>query len=81
MATNDVTIAGASEGTRISGPLLPHRDDEVVVWLREQRRQYEGSPAFASGYNAIDGLLDDYKLRADLGKSLSDVISPATEPF
>lgn len=79
MSTENVTIAGVGAGTRIVGELLPHRDDAVVAWLREQREQYEGSPAFASGYNAIDGLLDDYKLRADLGKSLSDDMS--TEPF
>lgn len=79
MSTKNVTIAGAGSGTRIVGELLPHRDDAVVTWLREQRKQYEGSPAFASGYNAIDALVDDYKLRADLGKSLADDMT--NEPF
>lgn len=68
MATNDVTIAGAGAGTRISGPLMPHRDDEVAVWLKAQRDEWYQS---RDAYFVLDQMLDEYRLRADLGLSLT----------
>lgn len=56
------------------GFVQPHRDDELVDWIRREREKYAGSPIASSAYNALDALLDDYKLRADLGLNLTDNI-------
>jgi hypothetical protein len=50
--------------------LLPHRDDVVAAWLRERRGERPERSTWAS-YDAIDALLDEYRLRADLGLSLT----------
>lgn len=45
----------------------PHRGSDVETWLKEYRDQFEEeSPPWI----ALDLLLDDYRLRADLGASL-----------
>lgn len=48
-------------------PPLPRRGDHVEAWLKQQRDACFGH---ASTYNAVDGLLDDYRLHADTGTPL-----------
>lgn len=73
MVEGNVTIGGVGAGTRIVGPLLPHRDDAVATWLKAQRDEREG-PQGRLQYAAIDALLDEYRLRADLGLELDEEI-------
>lgn len=74
MSDTNVTIEGTSPGTRIVGTLLPHRDDAVIAWLRQLRDEHSGSGITSSAWYALDGAVDDYKLRADLGLSLTDEV-------
>ena len=51
----------------------PHRGSDVEAWIKRYRDAYrtpEGSETYES--NAIDNLLDDYRLRADEGRGLAD---------
>ncbi len=49
----------------------PHRHDEVACWLKTKRDEFH---SHVLGWSILDGLLDEYRLRADYGKSLSDDI-------
>ncbi|RAG81955.1 hypothetical protein DN069_29995 [Streptacidiphilus pinicola] len=50
------------------GPdLLPRRGDYLEGWLKQQRDACSGHTAT---YNAVDGLLDDYRLHAGTGTPL-----------
>jgi hypothetical protein len=46
---------------------LPRRGDQFEQWLKAQRDLCIGH---AGTYNAVDGLLDDYRLHADTGTPL-----------
>ncbi|MFD0405553.1 hypothetical protein [Kitasatospora sp. NPDC127116] len=46
---------------------LPRRGDQFEQWLKAQRDACIGH---ATTYNAIDGLLDQYRLHADTGTPL-----------
>ena len=48
-------------------PFRPQRGDAVEAWLKQQRDRCIGH---ASTYNAVDGLLDEYRLHADTGTPL-----------
>jgi hypothetical protein len=61
----------------------PHRDDEIVTWLKAKRdewfvsSQHNLTPTQAharTAYTAIDDLLDDYRLHADTGKPLCEEV-------
>lgn len=51
----------------------PRRDDEVAAWLKAKRDEYEGAlgPRNAAARDTLDSLLDEYRLRADTGATLS----------
>jgi hypothetical protein len=68
----EITIAMNSRGsaTAVGVDLLPHRDDVVAAWLKARRGADPDRSNWAS-YDAIDALLDEYRLRADLGLSLT----------
>jgi len=62
-----------------AGHIAPHRDDEVAAWLRAKRDEVKQQhPGYDSRgavrYDAIDYLLDEWKLRADLGLRLANEI-------
>lgn len=46
---------------------FPRRDDDVAVWLKTRRDEYRES---SLTYDAIDNLLDEWRLRADTGTEL-----------
>jgi hypothetical protein len=50
---------------------LPFRGSDVEAWLREHRDrcQHYGD---RQGYLLLDSMLDDYRLRADMGRALRD---------
>jgi hypothetical protein len=56
----------------------PRRGSDVELWLKSHRDEYErwgvGISSFA--WYAIDMVLDDYRLRADTGSTLT---APAPE--
>ncbi len=54
----------------------PQRGDEIEAWIRDARnRHYEPGPNHAREWTALDDLLDDYRLHADLGSPLSQPVS------
>ena len=62
----------------ISLPHQPKRDDDVARWLRKIRDQYQPSPfdsRESGAYWALDGVLDEYRARADYGLTLDDDLS------
>lgn len=74
----EITIAmnGRGSATAVGIDLLPHRDDVVATWLRERREELKKRSVgydsrMAARYDAIDALLDEYRLRADLGLGLT----------
>lgn len=57
-------------GTEPTIPTVPpRRGDAVETWLKAQRDACFGH---ATTYNAIDGLLDEYRLHADTGTPLDE---------
>jgi hypothetical protein len=69
-----VSLNAAGFATAI-GKLQPHREDEVVTWLRKQRDEQHAAAKESPGrarvaYSTIDDLIDEYRLRADLGLAL-----------
>ncbi|MHA6764739.1 hypothetical protein [Streptacidiphilus sp. PAMC 29251] len=55
--------------TALQAVLLPRRGDSVEAWLKAQRDEYMQGGITA---NAIDNLLDDYRLHADMGTPLGE---------
>jgi hypothetical protein len=54
----------------------PRRDDAVAVWLKRKRDTFERETGVDTKvtmaiYLMLDGLLDDYRLHADIGAPLS----------
>jgi hypothetical protein len=47
--------------------IQPRRDDDVAAWLKKWRDEYEPD---SGPWGAIDGLLDEWRLRADTGTAL-----------
>jgi hypothetical protein len=50
-------------------PALPRRGDAVETWIKRTRDQF---PETAVDWQALDDLLDDYRLHADCGVPLSE---------
>lgn len=50
-------------------PHQPHRGSDVEAWLRQYRDQF---PKLTTAWYALDDLLDEYRLRADVGRTLTD---------
>lgn len=50
----------------------PRRGDEVEAWIKRARDSYWRGEGYADvdAWNALDNLLDDYRLHADTGTSL-----------
>lgn len=52
----------------------PAREDDVTAWLKRWRDRFpkfEECPEVDIAYDVIDGMLDDYRARADYGISLN----------
>lgn len=49
--------------------MQPQRDDEVAKWLRRKRDDHY---PHSEAWEYIDWILDEYRLRADYGRSLTD---------
>jgi hypothetical protein len=62
-------------------PKVPHqpmRDDDVARWLKKVRDQYENNgwdERSSHSYWTVDGMLDEYRARADYGLSLDADLS------
>lgn len=57
---------------------MPRRDDAVAVWLKAYRDQFNKNDGnHIVQWNALDDLLDEYRLRSDTGLSLADDIEKA----
>lgn len=56
-------------------PHQPRRGSDVEQWLRRKRDEYEVAPGVrdAAEWNALDNLLDDYRLHADTGTPLDSL--------
>lgn len=54
--------------------MQPKRGDEVEAWLKHVRDEY---PHGYGEWNALDNLLDEYRLRADTGLTLDRPIEEA----
>lgn len=52
----------------------PDRNSDVAAWIRSHRdRNINGYKLYDTGrYDALDDLLDDYRLHADTGTPLSE---------
>jgi hypothetical protein len=50
---------------------LPFRGSDVEVWLKGHR-ELAGRYGDRQGWLLLDSILDDYRLRADMGRSLRD---------
>lgn len=59
----------------------PHREDQVEAWIKDRRDQFkEGSPGYSDIlFQALDNLLDEYRLAADTGQSLNEVVNGEEE--
>jgi uncharacterized protein YegP (UPF0339 family) len=56
------------------GTHRPHRDDEVATWMKRKRDTHTPD---STAWRALDDLLDDYRLHADVGEPLDrDVHEP-----
>jgi hypothetical protein len=56
----------------------PHRDDQVAAWIKERRDEIrKNTPLgeFMNGYRQLDDLLDEYRLAADTGRSLEEMVN------
>jgi len=65
-------------------PFRPRRDDAVARWLKKIRDEYQPSPfdsRESGAYWAIDGLLDEYRARADYGLTLGADLSELPDGY
>lgn len=65
----------------------PHRGNPVEAWIKDRRDRFThpetGTPMEIdqySAYKALDDLLDEYRLAADTGQSLEEVVNGEHEP-
>jgi hypothetical protein len=60
---------------------VPMRGDAVEKWLKAKRDEWPRphSSMETQGWDVLDELLDEYRLRADTGLTLTDDIADATE--
>lgn len=59
----------------------PERGDQVEAWIKDRRDKqgpfrYEDNEA----WGALDNLLDEYRLAADTGRSLENMVNGDEEP-
>jgi hypothetical protein len=54
-------------------PHHPMRDDDVAKWLKAKRDEY--GPLQQRQWRVLDGLLDEYRARADYGFTLDHDMS------
>jgi hypothetical protein len=59
----------------------PIREDDVTMWLKARRDRYRiyhnagcSGAGLGAVYDALDDLLDEYRLRADLGLDLFEEV-------
>lgn len=50
--------------------MIPRRDDEVARWLKAKRNQF---PKYSMQWYAVDIVLDEWRLRADVGAPLDTI--------
>lgn len=62
---------------RVNTPHRPDRTDDVAQWIRKTRDGYQEKTA---EWYALDFLLDDYRLHADVGKPLSVEVHEGRHP-
>lgn len=53
-------------------PHKARRGDEVEAWIKAARDEYTEDPDMEGPWDALDNLLDDYRLAADTGRPLND---------
>jgi hypothetical protein len=53
----------------------PQRDDQVAAWIKDRRDAHKNNDLWA----ALDVLLDEYRLAADTGWSLEEVVNGERE--
>ena len=52
----------------------PRRGDRVEAWLKTRRDEFDKTSTYGGAIHLIlDGILDDYRLAADLGLSLEEL--------
>lgn len=84
---SEVAASITDEAVRLDNPeRVPHRDDHFAEYLRRARDEVMNDPAAGVGRDpgvfageVLDDLLDDYRLRADLGLGLLEEI-PEIQP-
>ena len=57
----------------------PHRDDQVEAWIKDRRDQIRLDTPLGDvmvGWIQLNDLLDEYRLAADTGMSLDEVVNP-----
>lgn len=61
----------------------PRRGDEVEAWIKRTRDLYnrQGRYGDVIAWNALDDLLDDYRLHADTGQPLDVHVSELQQPL
>ena len=58
----------------------PHRGDQVEAWIKDRRDQYPKDTAtYGAEWNALDLLLDEYRLASDTGQSLENMVNGEEE--
>lgn len=50
-------------------PYIPKRGDEIEAWVKNERDQYD---EHTGPWGSLDGLLDDYRFRANTGTPLTE---------
>jgi len=58
--------------------MSPRRGDEVEAWIKRTRDSYDRF-RWADSWDALDDLLDDYRLHADTGTPLDQFVSMTQE--
>jgi hypothetical protein len=75
--TEQTEVAEALADTALRAGARPYRGSDIEQWIKHNRDELNGIP---DGWWALDGLLNDYRLRADEGRSLLDPDMPEADP-
>src|SRR5690242_5801699 len=67
------------QGMSFSIPHQPRRDDDVARWLKNLRDNY--GPLQGRQWRVLDGVLDEYRARADYGLTLDDDLSQLPDGY
>jgi hypothetical protein len=68
----------ATSHSALTATTQPRRDDDVAAWIKARRDAYYGiGRKYRDAWQAMDDLLDEWRLLADTGRTVAEALTEA----